>query len=64
MDVAWQNLVTIRSVHVAEQNAERTRELLARAIIEMGKIGEKRVWRLSQRALAHLQASTKITRNI
>lgn len=51
---AWHSLQTSGTTFHIDGNAEQTREILARAIIEMAKLGERDQRRLRDGALAHL----------
>jgi hypothetical protein len=56
-DTAWQMLKTSGSVLAADYRAARTRELLAKRIIEVAREGERDPIRLADDALAHLANS-------
>ena len=63
MNVTLGRLVALRSSDIAPQNFAHSRELIARAIIELAKTGERDTTRLSQGAIAHLQEARNIARN-
>ena len=56
-DTAWQILKASGSTHAADHRSARTRELLAKRIIETGRRGERDPIRLVDDALAHLANS-------
>jgi hypothetical protein len=51
---AWQSLQTGGSYFRTAAHAEQTREILARCIIELAKLGERDQQRLRDAALGHL----------
>jgi hypothetical protein len=53
-DTAWDTLKTSRSPLAVDGQADSTRELLAKHIIEMAQKGERDGQRLANEALAHL----------
>lgn len=60
LDGAWTSLEVARSFHVLPQHADKSRETLARCIIEMAKLGERNSFRLSEGALFHLRERSKL----
>jgi len=54
LEDAWQSLKTTRSTFHFDVQAEQTREILARRIIELAKLGERDHRRLRDAALTHL----------
>ena len=51
---AWQSLQSMQTTFHHDGHEDQTRELLARCIIEMARIGERDQTRLRDAALAHL----------
>jgi hypothetical protein len=51
---AWQSLQTTGTTFHLDGQADQTREILARCIIEMAKLGERDQRKLRDAALAHL----------
>jgi hypothetical protein len=61
---AWQSLQTTGTTFHLDGQADQTREILARCIIEMAKLGERDQRKLRDAALAHLaEANIRIARN-
>ena len=61
---AWQALQTAGTTFHVDGHAEQTREILARCIIEMAKLGERDRDKLRDAALAHLaEANIRHARN-
>ena len=60
LDSAWSSLGAAKSFHILPRHAARSRETLARCIIEMAKLGERNSFRLSEGALFHLRERSKI----
>lgn len=61
---AWQSLRTVGTASRSDRHAEQTREILARCIIEMAKLGERDRPKLRNAALAHLaEANIRNARN-
>jgi hypothetical protein len=60
LDSAWASLGVTKSFHVLPVHAEKSRETLARCIIEMAKLGERNSFRLSEGALSHLRERSKL----
>jgi hypothetical protein len=61
---AWQSLQTVGTTFHVDGQAEQTREILARCIIEIAKLGERDRRRLRDAALAHLaEANIRSARN-
>jgi hypothetical protein len=61
LDNAWASLEVSKSFHVLPHHADRSRETLARCIIEMAKLGERNSFRLSEGALFHLHERSKVS---
>jgi hypothetical protein len=51
---AWQSLLATGTTFHNDAHVAQTREILARCIIEMAKLGERDLRRLCDAALAHL----------
>jgi hypothetical protein len=61
---AWQSLQTTGTTFHIDGQADQTREILARCIIEMAKLGERDQRKLRDAALAHLaKANIRNARN-
>jgi hypothetical protein len=61
---AWQSLQTTGTTFHIDGQADQTREILARCIIEMAKLGERDQRKLRDAALAHLaEANIRKARN-
>ena len=60
LDSAWTSLGAAKSFHALPHHADKSRETLARCIIEMAKLGERNSFRLSEGALFHLRERSKI----
>jgi hypothetical protein len=60
LDSAWTSLAAAKSFHVLPHHADKSRETLARCIIEMAKLGERNSFRLSEGALFHLRERSKM----
>ncbi len=61
---AWQALQTAGTTFHFDGHAEQTRDILARCIIEMAKLGERDRDKLRDAALAHLaEANIRKVRN-
>jgi hypothetical protein len=60
LDSAWMSLGAAKSFHALPHHADKSRETLARCIIEMAKLGERNSFRLSEGALFHLRERSKI----
>ena len=58
-DTTWQMLKTSGNVLAADYRAASTRELLAKRIIETGRLGERNPIRLVEDALAHLKVQAE-----
>jgi hypothetical protein len=61
LDSAWASLQATKSFHVLPHHADKSRETLARCIIEMAKLGERNSFRLSEGALFHLRERSMLT---
>jgi hypothetical protein len=61
---AWQSLQTVGTTFHLDGQADQKREILARCIIEMAKLGERDQRKLRDAALAHLaEANIRKARN-
>jgi hypothetical protein len=55
LDIAWQNIEIDKAALKLDGNAARTREVLAKQIVDLAKLGERDPQRLADGALARFK---------